>query len=201
MKLISLDGSQKTFELYSFNWSVLGFPKIIRINDLIPWQFVQYFTTVHPTVIKTDHLPNWNWHESHTASVVKSFFLNSFNVERSLSNGKMTMGYVKFIITFVTQNINTAYIHNILYVYNWLSLGPSMTPHMVLIWSGVCSLASVECWMPHNQRLAKSLGFTSTNSRPLGFGSPVIVVCGHCWALPCFLPCPSGHCCRAVPKL
>lgn len=40
------------------------------------------------------------------------------------------------------------------------------------------------CWMPYNQWVAKSLGFTPMSSRPKGFSSSVIVVCDHCWALP-----------------
>ena len=135
---------------------------------------------VRPTFVWTNHLTNWNGHQSPFC------WRAAENLSRphwfwEVLMDKLHLGHIKFVIP----------CKHVMCVYTWFWLEPSMTPHMALIWSGVCCLDSATCWKRHNHRLAKSLGFTFTNSRLGGFGSPVIVVCDHCWALPLLFAVPK----------
>jgi len=98
----------------------------------------------------------------------------------------------KSVLSLLSHGIYTHSVHTCtLNIYIYISMGPRSTPcgtpPMTAIRSEVCWLNSVARWTPRNRRLGQiSCVSLLQNSRPEGFGSPVIVVCDHCWALPWF---------------
>lgn len=90
--------------------------------------------TICPISVKMNHIQKKGCKTQRLTNQRAAFTM--FHYYISVCNGKMTMGYARFVIPYAT-----AYTIYCIHIYTWLWLGPSVTPHMALIWLGVC------CWL------------------------------------------------------